>query len=404
MKLGLRLAFRYVLSGGSQTALMAALVMIGVTAYTFITATVQGVQANVIDQSLGSSSHLTVEPFDRLPQTLNPSAETLVVVQSGNQRDKRISDWQSVMKRMATVPGIIAISPNINGSGFAERGTQIRPITIKGGNADELENIVHMKKNLVAGNFQLSAGRVVLGKTLAGRLSVGVGDRLRLRSEKGVAFEVWINGIVYAGSPNFDDGTVFTSLADAQRLMNLEGGISTIETKVDEIFSADQVAFRVADRTGLRAKPWTEENKQIMTLIQSQNIATGVIRGFALLSIAFGIGSVLNVTVAQKSKEIGIIKGMGGQTGSILSAFVCLGALIGLIGGVSGAGLTYVVMAMIRTALGAAPKGSPTFSMDFRPEFIWQAVVSSLIVASLGAIVPARNASRMDPVEAIRNV
>jgi lipoprotein-releasing system permease protein len=402
MIFGFRVAIRYLLSGGGQTILMVSLVMIGVTAYTFITATVQGVQSNVIDSTLGSSSHVTIEPWDRLPVLIAEAENILPTTVQGQQRDKVITDWKSVLERIEGLPGIVAVSPSVVGSGFAIRGTQLRPISIKGGFTEEVNGIVDLRKDLTAGSFLLDSGGCVIGVTLARKLNLGIGDKFRIQSEKLDIASFQVRGIVYAGTPAFDETNVFVYLPDAQRLLRKTGAITSIETKLYDLWDADKLADRIQDRTGLEAKPWNRENGQIMSLITSQNLATGVIRAFALLSVAVGIASVLNVTVTQKSKEIGILKSMGARGINITSTFVALGGLIGVVGGIFGAILSYASTVLVGGLTKAAPKGTPSFTMDFRPEYIWQAVAVAIVVAMLGAIIPSRKAARLDPVEAIR--
>lgn len=401
MRLGFRLGLRYVLAGGTQTLLMMVLVMIGVTAYTFITATVVGVQSSVIDQSLGASSHITVEARERLPLTLEASRGELVVTQTGQQRDKKITDYRSLMERLDANPNLTAVSPVVSGGGFISRGTQSRPITIMGCDAERMEKIIQARKDLELGEFKLEAGDVVLGRTLAKRLNISLGDRVRVNSDKGISADFRVTGVLYKGTPPIDEQNIYVKLEDGQRLLDRVGNISAIETKVADVFTADAIAASL-DMGDLDVKPWTRENTQVLTLIQSQNLATGVIRGFALLSVAFGVASVLNVTVAQKSKEIGILKGMGGRTSTFMVTFISLGGAIGALGGVMGAGLTYLAMAAVKSVSAAAPKGSPSLSMDFRPEYISQAIYLSVIVAMVGAILPSWKAARLDPMEAIR--
>lgn len=404
MILGLRIGLRYVTAGKSQTALMMILVMIGVTAYTFITAVVVGVQSSVIDQSLGSASHITLEPFDRLPQVLSSSKAEFVTVQTGQQREKRITDYKGIVERLEKNPKLVAVSPIVSGGGIVARGSQSRPVTITGGYTESIEKILRARKDLESGEFRLELGWAVIGKGLAGRLGVGVGDRVKVSSESGVTADFKISGILYKGTPNVDEQAVYVKLEDGQRLLKRTGNITAIETKVEDVFTAESIASSLNEGPDIDVKPWNRENTQIQTLITSQNLATGVIRAFALLSVAFGVASVLNVTVAQKSKEVGILKGMGATTSTILIAFVSLGAMIGLLGGIFGATLSYLCMTAFKAVSAAAPKGSPSLSMDFRPEYIWQAIMVSFVVAMLGAILPARKASRLDPVEAIRSV
>jgi len=403
---GFYTALRYVQSGRNQTILMLCLVMVGVTAYTFITATVQGIQSDVIRNSLGSSSHVTIEPFDDLPivdRTID-RGQVLSTIQTGQQREKKISDWPSEIARLGELPEITVISPAVLGSGFVERGTQSRPVSIRGGEPELMDLIVNIKKDLVEGVFDLSAGKAVIGITLAKKLNVSVSDRVRVISNRGVQTNVQIAGIVYAGNPIADESTIYVTLGDAQRLLRLDGSISAIEVKVKNVFDAAKVAEILRQRVKLKCTPWMENNTQVLTLISSQNIATGVIRAFALLSVALGIASVLNVTVTQKGKEIGIIKSMGAVQSQVLYVFIFLGGFIGLLGGLAGAFLSYVLNAALKVVSANTQKGAPSFATDFQMRQVWEAVIVAVLVAVIGAYIPARKASKLDPVEAIRGV
>lgn len=401
-----KVASRYLFAGRGQTLLMLSLVCVGITAYAFITSTVQGIQSSAIKNTLGSSAHITIEPFDNLPY-LDPelTGSALVSkVQTGQQREKKIDNWQSIVRKVESIPGIKAVSPTVLGSGFAEKGTQSRPITIRGGYPEQLDSIVNIKEDLESGEFRITPGTCVIGSTLAKKLNIVPGDRLRLLSNKNLSQSFQLAGVVYAGSPIIDEQTVFVYLSDAQRLAAIGSGISVIEMAVPDVFLAKTVSDRAQDVTGLESSSWQETSLQIVNLLSSQNLATGFIRLFALVSVALGIAAVLNVTVTQKSKEIGILKAMGAVQSQILFVFIFLGASIGLIGGSAGAAASIGINFLIRKMAAEAPKGSPTFAVEILPHQLIEAVVIACLIAAFGAYLPARKASRLDPVEAIRSV
>jgi lipoprotein-releasing system permease protein len=325
-----------------------------------------------------------------------------VTTLKSGQRPKKISDWTSVVKRSAGLHEINVVSPVIIGSGLANRGQQVRPITIQGGLTAETEGITKLTDDVVSGVFELKTGCAVIGSKLASRLSLKVGDRLTILSETGDQRSLIVRGIVEAGIPRFDEDTVFVELHEAQNMLGKPGYISSLQLKIKDVFAAKDVAARLRDQTGLDAIPWDRENTQLLTMLASQTLATGVVRGFALVSVALGVASVLSVTVTQKSKEIGILKSMGAGAKQVIASFVILGALIGSIGGVGGGAVTFVVVQLVQKASMAAPKGTLRLSLDFQFSYIYQALVVAVIMAASGAIFPARRAARMDPVEAIR--
>lgn len=378
------------------------LVSIGITAFSFITAIVQGVQKNAIDNSLGSISHITVEPFDEVPRVSTRGGPLLATLQLGQQREKRIENWQVELQNLSGLPGVTAVVPTVTGSGFAERGSVMRPVSIRAGSLEDLNAINNIQPNFTEGTFRLNPGDVILGVKLAERLSVTPGDRIRIRSGFNIDQTFLISGLVSAGNAAVDESTVYITLADGQRLLRQNGTITAIEIKLSDVFLASAITERLRDRTSLKVIPWLEQNAQVLTLLSSQNLATGFIRGFALLSVTFGIASVLNVTVSQKNREIGILKSMGSREGQIIGVFLFLGAMIGAVGGIFGAVASVGINQIMAAATAAAPRGAPSFVVDFQIRQVFEAVIIGTIVSTLGAWLPARKASKLDPVEAIR--
>ena len=127
------------------------------------------------------------------------------------------------------------------------------------------------------------------------------------------------------------------ALRTAQALLNLVGGVTTIDLTVSDIYAAETIAQAIQAATGVEADSWIKTNAQFFTAVNAQQTSNTLIRVFVGLSVAFGIASVLVVSVIQRSKDIGILRAMGTSRGQILRVFLLQGGLLGFLGSLVGA-------------------------------------------------------------------
>ena len=190
-------------------------------------------------------------------------------------------------------------------------------------------------------------------------------------------------------------------LRTAQSLLDLVGGVSSIDLALHDLDLAERLARRIAGETGLTADSWIKTNAQFFTALTSQRISSNVIRFFIGLSVAFGIASVLVVSVVQRSKEIGILRAMGASRGQMLRTFLLQGGIVGLLGSLLGSALAWSFLALWRM-LALNPDGTPMFMITVEPGLILIAAGGATLVGILAALMPARRAANLDPVVAIR--
>ena len=131
-------------------------------------------------------------------------------------------------------------------------------------------------------------------------------------------------------------------------------------------------------------------------------MSNNLIRSFVIIIVALGIASVLVVSVVQKQKEIGILRAMGASRGMILQVFLIQGALVGAVGSVLGSLLAFTLL-QVFSAIYRNADGTPLFSAQLEPRFIVAAALVATVVGLASALIPARRAARMDPVQAIRS-
>ena len=228
-----------------------------------------------------------------------------------------------------------------------------------------------------------------------------VGDKVRLATPEGRGDVFTIAGIFDLGNKEVNARWVFVPLRSAQTLLDVPGGVTTIEVKVAEIFDAERVAREISRRHGLAADSWMELNQQLLVGLRSQSASSWMIQGLVVLAVALGIASVLGVSVIQKSREIGILKATGTSTGMVQRIFLLEGALVGAAGSVLGA-VVGSAMAIAFAGLARAPTGEPLFPVDLTPGLYLGAATVAILTGTLAAWFPATRAARLEPAEVIR--
>lgn len=397
-------ALRYLREGKAQTALILGAVSLGVAVVVFLSALIGGLQTSLVDKTLGSQAHIVVHPPDeeaRVVVTEAPGETLSVRVEKPNQRISSISGWQDVVRDIAAVKGVTKTSPVVTGGAFAVRGAATRPVAVRGVDPDGLDGIVGIARKIKEGRHQIVGSEALIGTELAAAFGVALGDKIRVVTATNRTDVFTVAGIFDLGSKDANERLVFVPLRAGQTLFELEGGVSTIEIKVSDIFGAELVADTIAKRTGLVADSWTKTNAQLLVALQSQESSKNVMLFFITLTVALGIASVLIVSVVQKSREIGVMRAVGTSRARVLRIFLIQGGIVGFAGSVIGSGLGALIgrafMALQRNA-----DGSAMFPIDLSWQLLVGASALATVVGLVAAVAPARRAARLDPAEVIR--
>ncbi|HAQ87750.1 MAG TPA: hypothetical protein DCR78_15100 [Pseudomonas sp.] len=394
------IALRFLLDNRMQSLLIIFGIAVGSAVIVFITALITGLQANVIERTLGTQAHIRILPPDEVNRVLpaDDGSWSLVLESPRAQRLRSIINWQDIRDVLDEDRQVLAVSPVISGPAIARRGVARASVALLGIDPVRYQQIIPLAKDLIAGQFTVGAGHAVIGKELARDLGLGIGDKLRLDAGEGREAVVDIAGIFELGVRELDARYVYLDLKQAQTLLDLAGGVTVIDTTVGEIFEADRIAERLARLTGLRAESWMETNGQLLNALSSQSMTTEMIRVFVGVSVAFGIASVLAVSVVQRTREIGILRAMGSPRGQILRVFLLQGGLLGLLGSACGGAVGWGLVQVFNLA------GPRLFFIPVDPTLVPLAMLVATVTGVLAAAMPARRAARYDPAVAIRYV
>lgn len=397
-------AARFLREGRWQTVFIIGGVAIGVAVIVFMSALLTGLQANFIRRVLTAQAHIQLLPPK---ETVRPLREAQPAVledatkQAPLQRLKSIDQWQAVAAEIRAMPDVLTVSPSATGSALVVRGEASRAISVVGIDPDLYFRIVALPDKIVAGGTRLNAGDILIGAELASDLGLGVGDKLRVSAASGADTVFTVSGVFDLGSKGANQRTTYMALHTAQSLLGLQGGVSSLDVTVVDIYGAEEVAQRITALTGVEADSWIKTNAQFFSAVQAQITANTAIRFFVGLSVAFGIASVLFVSVVQKSREIGILRAMGVTRGRILRLFLLQGGLLGLSGSAAGSAIGAAALLLWRQ-LARGPDGQPLVPVTLEVLLFATALVLASVTGLLAAVAPALRAARLDPVVAIR--
>ena len=397
-------ALRFLKEGRMQTLFILAAVAIGVAVIVFMSAMLSSLQANFIKRVLTSQPHIQLIPPDEIARPLRKQQSGRVVaaiVQRPTQRIRSIDQWQKIRTQLREWRDIVTVSPTMTASALAVRGDASRPITLTGVDPEFYFKIVRVPDYIVEGQPRLLTDDILIGTELAKDLGVTLGDKINVTAATSASRILTVTGIFDFGNKGANQRMAYAALRTAQALSNLVGGVTTIDITVNDIYAAETIAQSVQAATGVEADSWIMTNAQFFTAVNAQQTSNTLIRVFVGLSVAFGIASVLVVSVIQRSKDIGILRAMGTSEGQILRVFLLQGGLLGFLGSVIGALAGGAAIVFWHGYLRQAD-GSELFPLILDPSLFIDAVLLAALTGVAAAAVPALRAAKLDPVVAIR--
>jgi lipoprotein-releasing system permease protein len=396
-------AIRFLKEGRMQTAFIVSGVALGVGVIVFMSALLTSLQSSFISRVLTSQAHIQIVSPDEYARPLRIAplgSLTVAVIQQPVQRLHSIDQWQAIEKQLLQRSDVAGVSSIISASGLAVRGDASKSIGMTGIDPETFFQIVKIPEFIVLGEPHLTSEEIMIGIDLAKNLGVTIGDKLNITGTSKVVRALTISAIFDLGNRGANEQVTFVALRTAQTLSNLPGGVTTIDVNVHDVNAAETIAQYIQASSGKKAESWIKTNAQFFTAIKSQNISFGIIEGFVALSVAFGIASVLVVSVTQRSKDIGILRAMGTSQPQILRVFLVQGAVLGFLGSIVGSILGgigfYVFHSLVRQS-----DGKEIFPFILQPMLFVLAILLAATTGVAAAAIPALRAAKLDPVVAM---
>jgi len=399
----LHIALRYLLAKRKQAfisviSFISTLgVTVGVMALVIALALMTGLQQELRDRILGSNPHIYV------------------------WNTHGIADYHAEAAKLRTVPHVLGAAPAILGQGLVSAGGETQPLQVKGIDLDLERQVTTLKDAVTAGSLEALAPRegapdgILLGKDLAAKLGVATGDSVSLTmgttlSPAGLlprTRRMRVAGIFSLGLIELDSTFGFLALDVARRLLGKDQ-VDLIQLRVDDIYAAPTIAATIPERLGANyvTQDWAEMNKSLFSALGLEKIAISLTIGLITMVAALNIVASLILLVMEKHRDIAILKTMGAGARSVTAVFMMQGLIIGIVGTSVGASAGWALCRVLtRYRLIRVPADVYQVSyMPFRvlPTDFILVVFAAIAICFVATIYPARQAARLDPVQALR--
>lgn len=339
-----------------------------------------------------------------------------------------LQQWPTLAKQLLTHPEVKAVGPYIDGQGMLTRGREVRGVMVKGVDPANIDAVFPLKDSLQQGKVEdLQANRfgVILGSYLAKQLGVTVGDTVTLIipeatvSLAGVAPRLKrlnVVGIFEVGYL-YDNGFAFMNLQDAGKIFKTQGGVTGVQLKLDDPFTAPRIARELYEQLqgSYNVVDWTLLNSAYFSAVKMEKTMMFFTLVMILAIAVFNLVSTLVMIVTDKRADIGVLRALGASARKVMAIFVCQGAIIGLIGTILGvvAGIlvslnvTSLVNAIERTFSVKFLSGDVYFISFLPSDLQYGDVVliaaCAMILSLLATLHPAWRAANVQPAEALRH-
>lgn len=398
-----------------NTVVSIAGITLGVAALIGTVGIMTGFKEDIQAKILGTTAHIIVQ--DRIKDSM--------------------SEYDPVTKQVATVPGVVAATPFVLKQVLLTTQTGVQGIVIRGIDPQREGMVTELAKNLSTGQLadlsrpvkvrqspvddpaspavETEKPGIILGKELALRLGVFVGDTVNVVSPVGPISAIGmvpkirtfaLVALFQSGMYEYDSSLAYIDLAEAQKFFSMGQTVTGIEIKVTDVFRAAETARSVEQSLGFAygARDWMQMNRNLFSALKLEKTMMFLLLVLITIVASFNIISTLTMIVTEKQKEIAILKAMGATRKSIRRIFMLNGLIIGLSGTAIGIPLGYTFLWLIQTFWTFDPSVYyiSRIPVHVQAMDVFLVAGSAIVISFAATVYPSLQAAKLEPVAALR--
>jgi len=385
------------------TMLSVAGVAVGVMALIVVIAVMAGFESDLKHRILRVESHI-------------------VLMRHGNS----FSNYHKILDQVVNTDGVEAATPFIYTQIMLRSSSRVSGAVLRGIDPESAGGVIKVLEKSALLNIEKihqrddttgSVPGIILGKELARNLGVSMGDAVYLISSRGMISPMGylpamkrfqVAGLFESGMYAFDGSLAYIHLSDAQKILHMEDSITGIEVRVNDIYNARRIADKIVAAMGFPywAKDWMQRNYNLFSALKLEKTVMFIILALIVLVAAFNIASTLIMMVMGKTRDIAILKAMGAMDGSIRKIFIFKGMIIGSVGTTLGVCLGFIMCKLLEKYKFIDLPGDvyyiSTLPVRLEALDVFIIAASAMAICFVATLYPARQASKLNPVEAIR--
>jgi lipoprotein-releasing system permease protein len=408
------LAIRQMMSKKKQTAL----IFLGVTFSTMIYIIIAGIQYGMreylSEQLLNNTAHVIISGDERkingadLRERFFPEAPMVawVTPPAGKREEARLENPKGWFDRLEGDLDVRAYAPRLTLNAILNKGVLRSNVVLTGIIPDKYMRVTSIADYVIQGsleNLKSGTNTVIVGSGVMERLGARLDQTVFVSTGRGESRPFKIVGVFELGNEQIDKTVAFAHLGDVQTLNHTPGRVSEITVALNDIDLSNTKAEVWRIYTNDKVQSWEEANASFLQVIRIQDIVRMVIVVALLLVSAFGMYNVLSIMIAQKQKEIAILRSIGYGPNRILSLILIQGLTLGLSGAAAGIILGHVINLIVDNIdLGLRIGRGTSLIVSYAPHIYLVAGGAAVFSSFVAAMLPARQAARLTPLDIIR--
>ena len=360
-------------------------ISVGVAALIVVLAVMNGFDEDLKTRIIGTRAHLVIE------------------------KDGLFDQYELLIEKLKNAPLVAGASAFVEGQALIQKGDWTTGVLVRGVDSERERSVSKFFSYVTQGALTDNPHGVVVGSELAKRFNVGLGSQFLIvtqHAKKPVSFTV--EGLFTSGMYDYDANLIFLNLKNAKDLFGLSGSVSGVSLYLRKPEKADEVKMAIQKTLGYpyAVRTWMDMNRTLFGALKLEKIVMFLILALIILVACLNIAGSLTIMVMDKTKDIGVLKALGADPGSLVKIFSLAGFLIGLVGAGTGFSIGMGVCILLpKYSFIDLPK--EIYYMDRLP--ITVNLSDTLMVLALAvclslasAFYPALMAGRLDPVKALR--